>query len=110
MILLVAKSYITHQVSGTWQIGALYIKLVAAVLSAPGTPFLYSGALLTWIDRHVSAVNHGTCYDVAINMEFTLTVAMDKIMSSWFDMFAPGLNHTMPLLMRSEVCVMVVVT
>jgi len=46
MILLVAKSYITHQLSGTWQIGALYIKLVAAVLSVPGTPFAYSRALL----------------------------------------------------------------
>jgi hypothetical protein len=43
-------------------------------------------------------------------MEFTLTVARDKIMSSWFDMFAPGLNHTRPTLMRSEVLVMVVVT
>jgi hypothetical protein len=46
MILLVTKSYITHQVSGTLQIGALYIKLVAAVLSAPGTPIAYSGPLL----------------------------------------------------------------
>ena len=46
MVLLVAKSYITHQLSGTWQIGALYIKLVAAVLSVPGTPFAYSRALL----------------------------------------------------------------
>lgn len=46
LILLVAQSYIAHQLSGTWQIGALYIKLMAAVLSAPGTPFAYSGTLL----------------------------------------------------------------
>jgi hypothetical protein len=42
-------------------------------------------------------------------MEFTLTLAMDKIMSSWFDMFTPNLNHTRPPLMRIEVLVMVVV-
>jgi hypothetical protein len=61
MILLVAKSYITHQLSGTWQIGAFYIKLMAAALIAPGTPFAYSGTLLEWTDRHVPAMDCGTC-------------------------------------------------
>ena len=42
-------------------------------------------------------------------MELTMTMAVDKIMSSWFDMFTSGLNHTRSLLMRSEVLVMVVV-
>jgi hypothetical protein len=46
---------------------------------------------------------------MAINVEVTLTMAMDKIMSSWFDMCTPGLNHTRPPLTRSEVFVVVVV-
>jgi hypothetical protein len=50
----------------------------------------------------------GHAKDVAINMEFTLTMALDKIMSRWFDMFTLGLNYTRPTLMRSEVLVMVV--